>query len=152
VGITRARSQLVVTGAARRRVFGEYQAMEPSRFMDELPPQLVERIEPAYRGSSYQGSFTGFSGRANAYGRGAGGYSTYHRPGRTRDEPTYSYEDEDQSTPLVGLKLGAKVRHPQFGIGTVLSLEDLADDLKLVVRFSVGPKTLRAKYAKLELV
>ena len=45
VGITRARSHLVLTGAARRRVFGEYQAMEPSRFMDELPPQLIERIE-----------------------------------------------------------------------------------------------------------
>ena len=152
VGITRARSQLVVTGAARRRVFGEYQAMEPSRFMDELPPQLVERIEPAYPTSSYQSSFGGFSGRANVYGRGSGGQSTYHRPGRTREETTYSYEDEDQSTPVLGLKLGAKVRHPQFGVGTILSLEDLADDVKLVVRFSVGPKTLRAKYAKLEVV
>jgi DNA helicase-2/ATP-dependent DNA helicase PcrA len=152
VGITRARSQLVVTGAARRRVFGEYQAMEPSRFMDELPPQLVERIEPAYPTSSYQSSFGGFSGRANAYGRSSGGHSTYHRPGRPRDETTYSYEDEDQSTPVLGLKLGAKVRHPQFGVGTILSLEDLADDVKLVVRFAVGPKTLRAKYAKLELV
>jgi DNA helicase-2/ATP-dependent DNA helicase PcrA len=152
VGITRARSQLVITGAARRRVFGEYQSMEPSRFMDELPPQLVERVEPAYPTSSYQGSFGGFSSRSNAYGRGSGGYSTYHRPGPTREEPSYSYEDEDQSTPLFGLKLGARVRHPQFGVGTVLSLENLADDLKLVVRFSVGPKTLRAKYAKLELV
>jgi DNA helicase-2/ATP-dependent DNA helicase PcrA len=151
VGITRARSQLVVTGAARRRVFGEYQAMVPSRFMDEFPPQLVERIEPAYPTSSYQSSFGGFGGRANTYGRGSNGYSTYHRP-RTREEPTYAYEDEDQSTPLLGLKLGAKVRHPQFGVGTILSLEDLADDVKLVVRFSVGPKTLRAKYAKLELV
>jgi len=151
VGITRARAQLVLTGAARRRVFGEYQSMEPSRFMDELPPQLVERIEPAYPASSYQSSFGGFGGRANSYGR-----SSYHRPGRSSnvagksEEPTYAYEDEDQSS-LMGLKLGAKVRHPQFGIGTILSVEDLADDVKLVVRFSIGPKTLRAKYAKLEL-
>jgi DNA helicase-2/ATP-dependent DNA helicase PcrA len=154
VGITRARSQLVVTGAARRRVFGEYQSMEPSRFMDELPPQLVDRIEPAYPTSSYQGSFGGFAGRSSSYGgrspRERDGYSTYHRPGRTREEPAFAYEDEDQSA-LVGLKLGAKVRHPQFGIGTILSIEELADDVKLVVRFSVGPKTLRAKYAKLEL-
>ena len=149
VGITRARSQLVVTGAARRRVFGEYQSMEPSRFMDELPPHLVERIEPAYPTSSYQSSFGGF-GRTSAYGSDAR-RSTYHRPGRTREESTYSYEDEDQSVPA-GLRLGAKVRHPQFGVGTILSLEDLADDVKLVVRFSVGPKTLRAKYAKLEMV
>jgi len=62
---------------------------------------------------------------------------------------TYAYEDEDQST--IALKLGMKVRHPQFGIGTVLSVEVLDDDTKLVVRFTaVGTKTLRAKYAKLE--
>jgi len=155
VGITRARSQLVLTGAARRRVFGEYQPMEPSRFMDELPPQLVDRIEPAYPTSSYQSSFSGYAGRSNAYGGGRpsrdrDGYSTYHRPGRAREESTFAYEDEDQSA-AAGLKLGAKVRHPQFGIGTILSMETLADDVKLVVRFSVGPKTLRAKYAKLEL-
>jgi len=157
VGITRARSNLVITGAARRRVFGEYQTMEPSRFMDELPPQLVDRIEPAYPTSSYQASFGGFSGRGGSYGRGSrdrDGSSSYHRFGRapntSREEPSYNYEDEDQS-PLVGLKLGARVRHPQFGVGTILSVEDLADDVKLVVRFSVGPKTLRAKYAKLEL-
>ena len=147
VGITRARSQLVVTGAARRRVFGEYQSMEPSRFLDEMPPQLLERVEPAYPVSSYQSSFGGRYASA-----------TYHRPGRTpskyggspRAEPAYSYEDEDQSS-LLGLKLGARVRHAQFGVGTILSVEELADDVKLVVRFSVGPKTLRAKYAKLEL-
>jgi DNA helicase-2/ATP-dependent DNA helicase PcrA len=148
VGMTRARTQLVLTGAARRRVFGEYQSMQPSRFMDEVPPKLVERIEPRFPTSSYQGSFGGSFVGSNAYGRGQSrrGYR-----GRTREEPEYSYEDEDQ-TPLLGLRLGAKVRHPQFGVGTILSVEELADDVKLVVRFNVGPKTLRAKYAKLEVV
>jgi hypothetical protein len=64
--------------------------------------------------------------------------------------PTYAYEDEDQSTGMA-LKLGMKVRHPQFGIGTVLSVEALDDDTKLVVRFTnIGQKTLRAKFARLE--
>jgi DNA helicase-2/ATP-dependent DNA helicase PcrA len=121
--------------------------MQPSRFMDEVPPQLVERTEPVFSSSSYQSSFGGSFGRRGAYDRPrAGSYR-----GRTREEPEYSYEDEDQ-TPLVGLRLGAKVRHPQFGVGTILSVEELADDVKLVVRFAVGPKTLRAKYAKLEMV
>ena len=41
--------------------------------------------------------------------------------------------------------------NPTFGVGTVTALEALDDDVKLVVRFlSVGPKTLRAKFAKLE--
>jgi DNA helicase-2/ATP-dependent DNA helicase PcrA len=157
VGMTRARSQLVLTAAARRRVFGEYQSMEPSRFMDEVPPQLVERIEPTYATSSYQSSFGGGYGRSNSYGAGGSGRgSTYHRaPDRftpkPREQPAYQYEDEDQSS-LLGLRLGTKVRHAQFGVGTILSVEELADDVKLVVRFSVGPKTLRAKYAKLEMV
>jgi len=44
-----------------------------------------------------------------------------------------------------------RVRHGQFGIGTVISVEALDDDAKLVVRFAaVGVKTLRAKYARLE--
>ena len=147
VGMTRARTQLILTGAARRRVFGEYQSMEPSRFMDEVPPQLIERIEPVYPTTSYQGSFGGGGfGRSTTYSRGS------TRPGTaTREVPAYSYEDEDQSS-LLWLRLGAKVRHPAFGVGTILSVEELADDVKLVVRFTVGPKTLRAKYAKLEMV
>ena len=155
VGMTRARSQLVLTGASRRRVFGEYQSMEPSRFLDEVPPQLVNRIEPAFPANNYQGSFGGGFGRLGSYGRSSQREGSYRggKPGsgRMREEPTYSYENEDQS-PLLGLHLGAKVRHPQFGIGTILSVEELADDVKLVVRFSIGPKTLRAKYAKLEMV
>lgn len=147
VGMTRAQTQLVLTGAARRRVFGEYQPMVPSRFMDEVPPALVERIEPLFPVSShgsYQGSFrpSMYSGRSGQGPRGRA---------RERESPPFAYEDEDQSA-LMGLRLGAKVRHPQFGVGTILSVEELADDVKLVVRFAVGPKTLRAKYAKLEVV
>lgn len=64
----------------------------------------------------------------------------------------FAYEAEDQSTPG-RLRSGATVRHGTFGVGTVLSVEELDDDLKVIVRFaSVGTKTLLAKYAKLEMV
>jgi hypothetical protein len=44
-----------------------------------------------------------------------------------------------------------RVRHQTFGTGTVIDVEVLGDDTKVVVRFAaVGQKTLRAKYAKLE--
>jgi DNA helicase-2/ATP-dependent DNA helicase PcrA len=142
--MTRARSRLVLTGAARRRVFGEYQNSEPSRFIDEVPAALVERRVPAYQSSSYQGHFPHYEFRTNPYGRGG-------RGGRFREEEqTYAYEDEDQSASFP-LRQGMKVRHPQFGVGTVLSVEALTDDTKLVVRFSgIGQKTLRARFAKLE--
>ncbi len=144
VGMTRARARLVLTGAARRRIFGEYQSSEPSRFIDEVPAELVERITPSFSSPGYQGNFPHYEFRTNPYGRG-------RRGNRVREETaTYAYEDEDQSTGMA-LRLGMRVRHPQFGIGTVLSVEALNDDTKLVVRFAaVGQKTLRAKYAKLE--
>jgi DNA helicase-2/ATP-dependent DNA helicase PcrA len=140
VGITRAERRLVLTSASRRRVFGDYQSREPSRFIDEIPPALIEEI-PSTFSSPYQSQL-----RANPYGRGAGSR-------KVREEPaSYAYEDEDQSAPG-GLKSGLRVRHPMFGEGTVLSVEPLDGDTKLVVRFSsVGQKTLRAKFAKLELV
>ena len=143
VGMTRARSRLVLTGAARRRVFGEYRASEPSRFIDEVPAELVERVMPSFSSSGYQGHFPHYDFKANPYGRGRGS--------KVRETtPTYAYEDEDQTTGM-SLKLGMLVRHPQFGVGTVLSIERLDDDTKLVVRFdTVGTKTLRAKFARLE--
>jgi DNA helicase-2/ATP-dependent DNA helicase PcrA len=146
VGMTRAQSQLVLTSAARRRVFGEYQSTEPSRFLDELPAELVERIAPTYA-SPYQSAFTHqhYEFRTNPYGRkGRGG-------GRVREtEPAYAYENEDQSAR--GIRAGVRVRHAQFGIGTVIAVEEHNDDLKITVRFNtVGVKKLLAKYAKLEL-
>ena len=141
VGITRAQRRLVLTSAARRRVFGDYQSTDPSRFIDEIPAELIEEIPSSF--VSPQSSFSNF--RTGSYGRG-GPYR-----GRVREEqPTYDYESEDQSLPD-GLKPGLKVRHAQFGLGTIVAVEPLSDDTKLVVRFSsVGQKTLRAKFAKLE--
>jgi DNA helicase-2/ATP-dependent DNA helicase PcrA len=147
VGITRAERRLVLTSAARRRIFGDYQGTEPSRFIDEIPAELIDEVPSSF--VTPQQSFSQFrSGGAygGGYGRG-GGYR-----GRVKEETAvYAYEDEDQSAPA-GLKPGLRVKHPQFGIGTVLCVEPLDDDTKLVVRFnSVGQKTLRAKYAKLEV-
>ena len=139
VGMTRARQRLVLTGAARRRIFGEYQASQPSRFIEEIPSDLVERTASSL--SSYQGNFPHYEFRTNPYGRGR----------RVREEPpAYAYENEDQSTGMA-LRPGMRVRHPQFGVGSVVSIEPLSDDTKLVVRFQgIGVKTLRARFARLE--
>jgi hypothetical protein len=96
VGITRAQRRLVLTSAARRRVFGDYQSTDPSRFIDEIPFSLVDEVPSTFQ--TPQQSFSQF--RGTAYGKGSG-----YR-GRTReDSPSYAYEDEDQSVPA-GLKPG----------------------------------------------
>jgi DNA helicase-2/ATP-dependent DNA helicase PcrA len=143
VGITRARSKLVLTSAARRRVFGTYQASQPSRFIAEIPAELVDHVAPPAPPSGFANPYYEF--RTNPYRSRRRGHAG-------REEPSlYGYEHEDQSPG--GVHAGARVKHPEFGVGTVLEVEELPDDLKLVVRFeAVGRKTLRAKYAKLELV
>jgi DNA helicase-2/ATP-dependent DNA helicase PcrA len=149
VGITRARARLVLTNAARRRVFGEYQSTEASRFIEEIPPDLIRQELPSYS-SSYQAPRSGWEYRPNPYQRrgSRGGASSTHE-----QTAVYTYEDEDQSAQATTFRTGAKVKHAQFGVGTVVTVEELDDDVKLVVRFtSVGQKTLRARYAKLELV
>jgi DNA helicase-2/ATP-dependent DNA helicase PcrA len=127
----------MLTAAARRRIFGDYQATEPSRFLDEIPAHLVDRTDLSASGRP----LPAYALR-NPYGR--------RGPARVREErPSYAYEHEDQS-PL-GLRTGMRVRHQQFGVGTVVDIEEQADDLKLTVRFnSAGTKKLLARYARLE--
>jgi DNA helicase-2/ATP-dependent DNA helicase PcrA len=116
-------------------VFGEYQASEPSRFLEEIPPRLIEEVPSMAR--VYATPYPARQGTQR--GRYGGD-----------DPPPFVYEDEDQSASL-GFRRGARVRHPRFGTGTVLDIEMLTNDAKVVVSFaSVGRKTLRAKYAKLE--
>jgi len=139
VCLTRAREQLVLTSAARRRVFGEYQPTQPSRFLDEIPPHLVDRLEPVSPprwSPRYE--------RRNPYAhRGSSG-----RPAASQTK-SFKYEDEDQSAS--GVRAGMRVRHRQFGVGTIVNVEDQGDDFKVTVKFlSVGTKKLMAKYAGLE--
>jgi DNA helicase-2/ATP-dependent DNA helicase PcrA len=139
VCITRAKERLILTGANRRRVFGDYQPSEPSRFLDEIPAELITRIEPAPASARWQQPYA----LRNPYAR---------RGPRVREtEPAYAYESEDQSH--AGVRTGMRVRHRQFGVGTVLDIEEQGDDFKLTVRFAaVGTKKLLAKYAGLEPV
>ena len=144
VGITRARKQLVLTSAARRRVFGEYTNTEPSRFIDEIPADLIE--EDRSEAPRYS-SGTDWSYRPNPYARRGYGSRKAEDPDAKVATQNFRYEEEDQ-TP--GFRPGARVNHAQFGPGTVVSVEDLEDDQKVVVKFvTVGTKTLRARYAKL---
>ena len=141
VCLTRARERLVLTGAARRRVFGDYQPTEPSRFLTEIPEELIERIEPVVAPRWQQPGYELRNPYARRYGR---------NNSQVREGQSYAYEYEDQSAP--GVRAGTRVRHKQFGVGTVVAVEDQGDDLKITVRFaSVGTKKLLARYAGLEL-
>jgi len=99
---------------------------------------------PTYA-SAYQSSFTHghYEFRTNPYGRKG------KAPRIKETTEAYRYEEEDQS--IQALRSGMRVRHAQFGLGTVVAVEEHNDDMKITVRFNlVGVKKLLAKYAKLE--
>ena len=68
VGITRARKQLVLTSAARRRVFGEYQNTEASRFIDEIPADLIEEDRSESTSRATAAARTGATARIRTRG------------------------------------------------------------------------------------
>ncbi|HTU98905.1 MAG TPA: UvrD-helicase domain-containing protein [Luteitalea sp.] len=148
VGMTRAQSRLMLTSAARRRVFGEYQNTEPSRFLDEVPKELVLET-PSYTRSRSFGTTT-YGGRP-AYQSAPNPYGRRSAPKVDAPTSTYKYEDEDQSSDGLRPKPGQKVRHAQFGVGTVREVDGKGEDMKLTVHFAtVGTKKLIAKYARLQ--
>ncbi|MGH9161721.1 MAG: ATP-dependent helicase [Vicinamibacteraceae bacterium] len=137
VGMTRAQAQLVLTGSYRRRVFGEYQATERSRFLDEIPSSLIEEV-PAFGVSESSRRRAAFERRPSPYGRGT----------LREAPPSYAYENEDQSA--TELRPGLRVRHPQFGVGTIVGIEGADEKLKLTIRFrEFGQKKVMAHYTQL---
>ena len=150
VGMTRAERRLVLTSAARRRLFGEYQAAEPSRFLFEIPAELVRVVAPSYTRRS---PAAGYDVRPRTYGDSGRTYAGRRRRGRPDEAPATFYDDADEDQSEGGISRGARVRHPKFGVGTVVNVEPAPGDLKLTIRFTgSGEKKLLARYAKLERV
>ena len=146
VGMTRAERRLVLTGAARRRLFGEYQATEPSRFLFEIPPELVRVVEPVHSPRPLDAGYGYVDTPRRPYGGGGG------RGRRKRyEQPATFYDDADEDQSAGGISRGARVRHPKFGVGTVVGVEPAGGDLKVSIRFTgIGVKKILARYAKLE--
>ncbi len=145
VGMTRAMRRLCLTHAQRRRVFGDVQYNPRSRFLDEIPPELVRDVaSPAQRWATARRQTQSFPARgpvpfATSPGRGAVAAAPADR------EVHVVYDNED------GLRVGTRVRHATFGVGTIQRLEGRGDGLKATVTFqSAGIKKLILKFAGLE--
>ena len=121
VGITRARQQVVLTCAERRRLFGSDSYCLPSRFIGEIPRELLDEIRPR-PGISLP--------RQQAQPAASGGF---------------------RENSAGGLSLGQHVRHRKFGEGVVLNCEGQGSSARVQVNFSSsGTKWLVLAYANLE--
>jgi DNA helicase-2/ATP-dependent DNA helicase PcrA len=135
VGMTRARDALHLTWARSRQVFGQRRLTEKSRFLEEVPEELLEKSGGAPALQPWRPE----------------------RPAWARERPLAAGSSGDAPAPALddagAIRPGVKVRHPLFGVGTVLRREGDGDDFKVTVSFpGVGAKKLVARYAGLELV
>jgi DNA helicase II / ATP-dependent DNA helicase PcrA len=123
VAVTRARRRLYVTHAQSRMLHGQTRYNIPSRFVSELPPELVQWLSP------------------------------HRRRARDDDDAEWGrVTGSPQATPPgPGWRIGQSVRHAKFGLGIIIDAEGRGGDARVQVNFrDAGVKWLALEYAKLE--
>lgn len=159
VGVTRARQRLYLTRSAQRSAWGAPQEFPASRFLDEIPPELIDWRRKESSTQVLRAGWGGGYGSGNGYGK------------QRRD----SWDDEDFAPPVGGgtqglggrvgeeravsrpadldlptLSTGDRVTHDSFGLGTVVSLEGSGRNSVVKVDFGSGdPKRLLLRMAPL---
>jgi len=146
VGITRAKERLFLSRAEKRSTFGVGHANLPSRFLEELPMELIQLEER-------QGMMEDLFSQESRWP------DQFEEAGRMVDDSTQeNLLREARGTVLspeafFPLKIGMRVRHPKFGEGRVISIEGMDEGQKATILFqTVGSKRLKVCYAYLEIL
>ena len=164
VGITRAEQELTLTSARRRMVHGETQYNPMSRFVKEIPRELLDtgnkkftqETEMPAQQNTYARAREAF--RAQAFAGALGGMTPAKNQGAgkslTGSQALASLQKGSQlaaggNGPL-GYEVGDRVRHVKFGEGTVTDIKEGGRDHEVTIEFdSVGTRKMFAKFAKL---
>lgn len=177
VAITRARERLYLTRAAVRSAWGTPQEMPPSRFLDDIPAELLdvrraatsgERMRASYGGSYGSGSYgSGSYGRSRrsegrdpwgdadtgAFGSGRGGASA--QPAGVRKVTRMGVAPAAkpaEDKPVLSLKVGDRIKHATLGAGTVTAIEGEGPRTVARIRFGLGEKRLLVRMAPMEKI
>ncbi len=141
VGITRAKEKLYLTATRTRLLFGSTSHNRPSRFIDEIPPELIDNISKQSITTAQQIMFS--------------------KPENKPDKPHYIQKNyshnmtaakpQASSQPTGQYKVGDTVEHSAFGKGVILSVQPVGGDYFLEIAFEkASTKKIMAKYAKLK--
>ena len=174
VGMTRARERLVLTRARRRYVFGSLQYNFASRFLDEMPAELLvhersrsEQMEPATLRERSADRFAPADRFDDGWGdsRGREEWHDWRDDAPTYPTPSVRPAASRSTRPGIAAapasppragslyKPGMRVVHPMFGTGTVRESDGTGESEKLIVQFQrFGLKKLVAHLARLEIV
>jgi len=153
VGITRAKEKLFLSRAERRSTFGVGRANLPSRFLEELPSEMmdIEELKPEEdRSWSEEPCAEFMQHETNEPSYPIDVYRSHPEeevPSPPSEEWTLSPEG------FYPLKIGMRVKHSKFGVGRVRSVEGADEDQKATIIFqTVGVKRLKVAYAQLEIL
>lgn len=147
VGITRARDRLYLTHAWSRMLFGQTQYNPPSRFLDEIPSELIDEA-PGSRGTSSRKNTSVFGSSGT---RSSGSGSRFAGRDRKIDTALKPRGPVPSGADSVGLKVGDDVSHKKWGEGVIINMVGSGDKTEATVNFpSVGEKTLLLAWAPLE--
>ena len=164
VGITRAEQELTLTSARRRMVHGETQYNPMSRFVKEIPRELLDtgnkkftqETEMPAQQNTYARAREAF--RAQAFAGALGGMTPAKNQGvgkpLTGSQALASLQKGSQlaagGNGQLGYEVGDRVRHVKFGEGTVTDIKEGGRDHEVTIEFdSVGTRKMFAKFAKL---
>ncbi len=158
VGMTRAKQRLIITRALRRRIYGEdsFKNTHPSRFLAEIPQKLIEHsfseAPPPKPRVTWDNAYNSVEEISQ--------YLTDRRTafGEPRAHSRHFSPFEQSTKKLAGVgsgsgrwRLGSRVRHPKYGLGTVVECEGDGQDTKLTISFpGYGRKKLIERFAALE--
>ena len=142
VGITRARKQLYLTRAVTRSSWGSPQNNPPSRFLGEVPSDLIDwlREAPARSWGAGSGGFgSGGYGAGSAFGRGHGTSSGFGSSSGLGGS-TSSGASSRKKNQVLHLEPGDKVVHDKYGLGTVLEVQGAAPRATAMIDFGSAGK------------
>ncbi|MEH7245364.1 DNA helicase PcrA [Neobacillus niacini] len=151
VGITRAEQTLFLTNAQMRTLYGRTSMNPASRFISEIPEDLLDGVEPEKRVNS------SFSSRGTAFGRRTSGMSAGTSFGTASGTPVTR---KPVMRPIAsttggdtfGWRVGDKAEHGKWGVGTVVSVKGEGEGTELDIAFPspTGIKRLLAKFAPIK--
>jgi len=132
VGMTRAMDELTLCWASERRRYGERSYQRISRFLQEIPEEFVEVFQS--------------SALEHASGESRRNFDEY-----AQDEPSLDDSFNQEGTEEFSIRAGMRLRHPVFGLGSVVAVIGNGPDQKLRIKFDrAGVKTVMLRFASLE--
>jgi DNA helicase II / ATP-dependent DNA helicase PcrA len=140
VGITRAEEELYMTNAQMRTLFGQTKMNPVSRFISEIPADLLDDVMAE---SKSKGPFS------SPFGRTAGGSPSRPAPRKPVTRPVVQKTTGGEA---VSWQVGDKASHKKWGTGTVVSVKGSGDSVELDIAFPspTGIKRLLAKFAPIQ--